>query len=131
MGICLIAMGRAAMLMSAGSWLLIFVLGYIACFALSVGPVTWIVLTEIFPMFVRSRALAFATMALWLANFGVSQTFPMLDQNRTLITKFHHGFPFFFYALFCVAEALFVWRVLPETKNRSLEEIGASWTVGS
>lgn len=127
MGFCLAAMGGAAMVMSTGPWLLLFVLGYIACFALSVGPVTWIILTEIFPMPVRSRALAIATMVLWGANFGVSQTFPMLDQSKVLISRFHHSFPFFFYALFCMVEALFVWRLLPETKDRSLEEIGASW----
>jgi sugar porter (SP) family MFS transporter len=128
MGLCLIAMGRASLLPTMGPWLLLFVLGYIACFALSVGPVTWVVLSEIFPMAVRSRAIAIATMALWLANFAVSQTFPMLDQSRDLVLRFHHAFPFFFYAVFCVFEALFVWRFIPETKNRSLEEIGAGWS---
>jgi MFS transporter, SP family, xylose:H+ symportor len=116
---------------STGMWPLVFVLGYIACFALSVGHVTWIALTEIFPMSVRSRALALATTALWFSNFCVSQRFPMLDQNRLLLTKFRHGFPFSFYAVFCVAEALFVWRALLETKGRTLEEIGASWTGGA
>jgi MFS transporter, SP family, xylose:H+ symportor len=128
MGLCLVAMGRASMLSTMGPSLLLFVLGYIACFALSVGPVTWVVLSEIFPMAVRSRAIAIATMALWFANFGISQTFPMLDQSKVLVLKFHHAFPFFFYASFCVFEALFVWRFIPETKDRSLEEIGASWT---
>lgn len=128
MGLCLIAMGRASLLSTMGPSLLLFVVGYIACFALSVGPVTWVILSEIFPMVVRSRAIAIATMALWFANFAVSQTFPMLDQSKALIQKFHHAFPFFFYAAFCVIEALFVWRFIPETKDRSLEEIGASWT---
>ncbi|MGC2164332.1 MAG: MFS transporter [Silvibacterium sp.] len=77
-------------------WQLVFVLGCIADFALSVEPVTWIVLTEIFPMSVGSRALALATMALWFFNFSLSQAFPMLDQSRLLQAKFHNGFPFFF-----------------------------------
>jgi len=127
MGICLSAIGAAAQRMSSGVLLLLFVLGYIACFAVSVGPVTWIVLSEIFPTKLRGRAMAIATIALWTANFVVSQTFPMLDQNPLLVTKFHHSFPFFLYATFCLGEALFVWRMLPETKNRSLEEIAQMW----
>lgn len=127
MAICLVAMGFAVMYGSASAWLLIFVLGYIACFALSVGPVTWIVLSEIFPSHFRATAMAISTAVLWLANFIVSQTFPMLDQNATLVLYFGHGFPFFLYSAFCVLEMWFVWRCLPETKNRSLEEISSWW----
>jgi sugar porter (SP) family MFS transporter len=129
MGICLLAMAVAAMKSSTGAWLLPFVLGYIACFALSVGPVTWVVLSEIFPAHFRARAMAIATVALWLANFGVSQTFPMLDQSRVLVEYFGHSSPFILYACFCAIEAWFVWRYLPETKNRSLEEISAWWST--
>jgi MFS transporter, SP family, xylose:H+ symportor len=128
MGVCLVAMGGAAMHSDTGAWLLIFVLGYIACFALSVGPVTWIVLSEIFPAHFRARAMALASVALWTANFVVSQTFPMLDQNRTLNQHFGHGFPYFLYAGFCIIETWFVWFALPETKNRSLEEISSWWS---
>jgi sugar porter (SP) family MFS transporter len=127
MGMCLCAIGTAAQRISSGIWLLLFVLGYIACFAVSVGPVTWIVLSEIFPTKLRGRAMAIATIALWTANFVVSQTFPMLDQNLLLVTHFHHSFPFFLYATFCLGEALLVWRMLPETKKRSLEEIAQLW----
>ncbi len=128
MGVCLAAMGLAGN-SSIGAWQLAFVLGYIACFALSVGPVTWILLSEIFPTRIRGRAMAIATVSLWAANFLVSQTFPMLDENKFLITRFHHGFPFFLYALFCVLEVVFVWVEIPETKNRSLEEIARSWDL--
>jgi len=129
MGVCLAAMGAAAMRSDTGAWLLAFVLGYIACFALSVGPVTWVVLSEIFPAHYRARAMAIASAALWLANFAVSQTFPMLDQSSTLIRHFGHSSPFFLYACFCALEAWFVWRNLPETKNRSFEEISAWWST--
>lgn len=129
MGVCLSALGAAALHSDTGVWLLPFVLGYIACFALSVGPVTWVVLSEIFPAHFRARAMAVASAALWLANFAVSQTFPMLDQSPVLIRHFGHGFPFFIYASFCVIETWFVWRYLPETKNRSLEEISAWWST--
>jgi sugar porter (SP) family MFS transporter len=129
MGICLVAMGEAAMRSDTGAWLLTFVLGYIACFALSVGPVTWVVLSEIFPAQFRARAMAVACVTLWMANFVVSQTFPMLDQSPTLIRHFGHGFPYFLYAGFCGIETWFVWRNLPETKNRSLEEISSLWSA--
>ena len=129
MALCLAAMGSAIMHQSSSSWLLFVVLAYIACFAFSVGPVTWIVLSEIFPSEFRAKAMAISTAVLWIANFVVSQTFPMLDENPTLVAHFGHGFPFFLYAGFCVAEIWFVWRSLPETKNRSLEEISSWWSA--
>ncbi|MBS1850547.1 MAG: sugar porter family MFS transporter [Acidobacteria bacterium] len=127
MGICLAAMGLALLKSAFGAWQIALVLGYIACFALSVGPVTWIVLAEIFPAKTRGRAMGIATIALWAANFVVSQTFPMMNESQYLIARFQHGFPFFLYALFCFLELIFVWRVLPETTNRSLEDISDLW----
>ena len=124
---CLLAMGWALMHGSTSGWLLAYVIGYIACFAFSVGPVTWIVLAEIFPSHFRATAMAICTAALWVANFVVSQTFPMIDENPTLIAHFGHGFPFFLYAGFCLVEILFVWQCLPETKNRTLEQLAAAW----
>jgi MFS transporter, SP family, xylose:H+ symportor len=69
-----------------------------------------------------------ATFALWTANFIVSQTFPMLDDNPWLMARFHHGFPFYVYGLFCAVLVAVVCLFLPETKGRSLEEIEALWT---
>jgi SP family xylose:H+ symportor-like MFS transporter len=126
---CLVAMGLAIMHGSSSVQLLLFVFIYIACFAFSVGPVTWIVLSEIFPSEFRARAMALSTAVLWIANFAVSQTFPMLDANHFLVARFGHGFPFFLYAGFCILETGFVWRCLPETKNRSLEEISSWWSI--
>ena len=123
MTVSLIAIGVASMTQSIGAWLLPFVLGYIASFAFSVGPVTWVILSEIFPTKLRGRALAIATFFLWSANFLVSQTFPMMDENRWLVDRFHHGFPFFVYAAFCIVLACVVAKFVPETKGRSLEEI--------
>jgi SP family xylose:H+ symportor-like MFS transporter len=127
MTVCLVAMGWAIMHDNASAMLLVLVVAYIACFAFSVGPVAWIVLSEIFPSDVRARAIAISTAALWVSNFAVSQTFPMLDESSGLIAHFGHGFPFFLYAGFCVVEMCFVWRSLPETKNRSLEDISNWW----
>lgn len=127
MGISLAAIGFASMTQMIGAWLLLFVLGYIASFALSVGPVTWVILSEIFPNQLRGRALGIATFFLWSANFIVSQTFPMMDENSWLIEKFHHGFPFYVYAVFCVVLVWVVMRFVPETKGRSLEQIERDW----
>lgn len=130
MGVCLAAMGLAAYYQSTQLWVLAFVLGYIACFALSVGPVTWVILSEIFPTRIRGRAMAIATTCLWIANFVVSLTFPIMDGNEYLVRAFHHGFPFFLYAGFCLATIVLVWRWVPETKGRSLEQIEEHWIRG-
>ncbi len=130
-GMCvsLIAMGLAAQLQVISIWVLLCILAYIACFALSVGPVTWVLLSEFYPTRIRGRALSVATFCLWTANFVVSQTFPMMDENSWLVAQFNHGFPFYVYAVFCVALVWTVWRLVPETKGRSLEEIEKFWNI--
>ena len=127
MGICLLAMGLAAYLQTTGLWMLLFILGYIACFALSVGPVTWVILSEIFPTQIRGRAMAIATVCLWIANYIISQTFPMMDANPWLIERFHRAFPFWLYGAFCLVLLLVVRALVPETKGKTLEEIERQW----
>ncbi len=127
MGVCLLAMGLAAYVQSTGLWILLFILGYIACFALSVGPVTWVILSEIFPTRIRGRAMAIATICLWIANYVVSQTFPMMDENPWLLDTFHRAFPFWLYGLFCAILLGFVWLFVPETKGKTLEQIERHW----
>ena len=129
MGVSLLALGLGAQRGLVSVSMLVFVLGYIACFALSIGPVTWVLLSELFPTRLRGRALSVATFWLWTANFVVSQTFPMLDENPWLVARFNHGFPFYVYAMFCVVLVLVVWRWVPETKGRTLEEI-ERWSAG-
>jgi len=127
MGISLFAMGMAGLFQAKGLWLLFFVLGYIACFALSVGPVVWVILSEIFPTKIRGRAMGIATICLWAANTVVSQTYPMMDENKYLVDVFHHGFPFIIYGTMCIVLIVFMWRFVPETKGKSLEEIEKMW----
>jgi len=129
MGISLTAIGIAAYLQTIGPELLIFILGFIACFALSVGPVTWVILSEIFPTKIRGRAMAIAAFFLWVANYVVSQTFPILNNHPWLVETFNHGFPFWLYAFFSFVLLLTVYFVIPETKNRTLEEIEAYWEI--
>jgi MFS family permease len=127
MGASLAALGLTAYYHRTDAWVLLLVLGYIASFALSVGPVTWVILAEIFPTRVRGRALAIATVCLWAANYVVSQTFPMMERSAWLVATFHNAFPFWLYALLCGAAMGFVWRFVPETKRKSLEEIERMW----
>jgi sugar porter (SP) family MFS transporter len=132
MGISLIGMGLMAQLMhdpaAASRVMLGLIILYIACFGLSVGPVVWVILAEIFPTAIRGRALGLATFCLWVADYLVTQTFPMMDAPGSwFVAHFNHAFPFYVYAAFCVVlVAVVVWLV-PETKGKSLEEIERSW----
>ena len=123
----LLAMGAAMKFQLPPAWAVICILSYIAFFAISVGPVTWVILSEIFPNSIRGRAMSIAIFALWTTNFIVSQTFPMLDEDPYLISRFNHGYCFYLYAGFCAALVAVVWLAVPETKGRSLEEIESQW----
>lgn len=100
--------------------LLLPILTYIACFAMSFGPVTWVVISEIFPGVVRGRAMSVAIVALWLSVFAVSQTFPMM------LESFGSAQTFWAYMLMSVAALIFIIKAVPETKGRSLEQIEAA-----
>ncbi len=97
--------------------LLIMVVSAIACYSMSLAPVTWVVLSEIFPNRIRGLAMAVATFALWAACFVLTYTFPILNQ----ILK--ASGTFWLYGLICVFGFWFIYRKLPETKGKSLEEI--------
>ena len=127
MGLSLLLFGLTYYFQVSSGWVILFVLSYIASFALSVGPVTWVILSEIFPTRVRGRAMAIGTIFLWAANYLVSQTFPMMDENAWLVEHFHHGFSFWIYAVLCIALFLTVKFGVPETKGKSLEEIERFW----
>ncbi|WCJ61179.1 sugar porter family MFS transporter [Fontisphaera persica] len=129
MGICLFGLyfSSGAGTGAASALKLVFILGYIACFALSLGPVTWVILAEIFPTRVRGRALGLATFCLWLGDYLVTQTYPMMAENEWLQTHFRQAFPFLLYGAFCVVEVLFVLLWVPETKGKTLEQIEAGW----
>lgn len=71
--------------------------------------------------------MAVAVFCLWSANTLVSQTFPMMNENKWLVEKFHHGFPFWLYGAMCVVLVIFVLIFVPETKGKTLEEIEKRW----
>jgi SP family arabinose:H+ symporter-like MFS transporter len=102
-------------------WLLIFIVLFIACFAFSFGPVVWVILSEIYPTRIRGRAMSVATFSLWLANTIVGQVVPwLLDNLGPTIT-------FWMFALTCSPAIWIAWKILPETKGRSLEDIEKYW----
>jgi len=100
---------------------LLFVLIYVACFAVGIGTGTWVLMSEICPNRIRGRAMSIATLFLWCGTLMVTLTF--LSMVRVLTAP---G-AFLFYAIICVAAVLFVKLVVPETKGRSLEEIESWW----
>ena len=100
-----------------GLAILILVMVAIATYAMTLAPVTWVVLSEIFPNSVRGTAMAIATTALWIACFVLTYTFPIL--NKLL----NASGTFWLYAIICLLGFLFIWKNLFETKGRSLEEI--------
>ena len=103
--------------------LLLLVVAAIACYAMTLAPVTWVVLSEIFPNDVRSVCMSICTTALWAACFMLTYTFPLLN------TAVGTARTFWIYATVCAAGFVFVLRYLPETKQKTLEEIQQSWQI--
>lgn len=105
----------------------ILILTYIAGFAMSWGPVTWVLLSEMYPNKIRSIALSIAVAAQWISNYVVSVTFPMMNKSSALSESFHHGFAYWIYGIMGILAALFVWKFVPETKGKTLEQMEAIW----
>src|SRR5262249_49507805 len=93
------------------------VLAAIACYAMSLAPVTWVVIAEIFPHRIRAASMSVAVSALWIACFLLTYTFP------TLNSWLHPAGTFWLYAAICLAGFVFIKFKLPETKGKTLEEI--------
>ncbi len=121
MALALGALVLALQLHAPGPWLLGLIMLYVACFAVGLGPGVWVVITEIFPNAVRGRAAALATVALWVACTAISFTFLSLVKTAGLAGAFG------LYALLSAFTFGFVWRAVPETKGRTLEEIERGW----
>jgi len=127
MAVSMIALGADFWLGGKGMVALVAMLVYTAGFAVSWGPVTWVLLSEIFPNQIRGKAMAVAVAAQWIANYLVSWSFPILDDNPYLVQHFKHGFAYWIYGVMSILAALFMWRFVPETKGRSLEQMQKLW----
>jgi sugar porter (SP) family MFS transporter len=103
--------------------LLVCVMIYIAAFAMALGPIPWILCSEIFPNRVRGRAMSIATFTIWASCYVVAQTFPMLNDSP----KIGPVITFWFYASISLFTFIFVYAFIPETKGRTLEDIEKSW----
>lgn len=122
-----IALGAVGWMFKAnigGIFLLVAILAFIAAFAMALGPIPWILCSEIFPMRVRGRAMSVATFTIWTSCYIVAQTFPILNDSPAV----GPALTFWIYAACSLAALLFVFFMVPETKGRSLEEIEASFS---
>jgi SP family arabinose:H+ symporter-like MFS transporter len=105
---------------TGGTWFIIFILTYIASFAIGYGPVIWVLLSEIYPTKIRGRAMSVATLFLWAGTAIIGQVVPWM------LEKLSPAGTFLLFAL-CCFPVPFVLRFLPETKGKSLEEIESIW----
>lgn len=106
---------------------LMAILLFIASFAMSMGPVTWVILSEMFPNRARSLAMSIAVGAQWLFNGIVASTFPVVNRSALNAQAFNGALPYLVFAFFCVVAFVLIWRFLPETKGKTLEEIEKIW----
>lgn len=127
MAVAMFALGATFYTQTVGILALICMLVYVAGFAMSWGPVTWVLLSEMFPNKIRDKALAVAVAAQWISNYVVSWTFPMMDKNSYLLERFNHGFAYWIYGVMGLIAMFIVWKFVPETKGKTLEEMDDVW----
>ena len=106
---------------------LIAILAFIGSFAMSMGPVVWVMLSEMFPNRARSLAMSIAVAAQWLFNGIVASSFPVVNRSTINHESFNGALPYFIFAFFCLVAFALVWKLLPETKGKTLEEIEKIW----
>jgi len=101
---------------------------YAACFMFSWGPICWVLIAEIFPNTIRGGAVAIAVAFQWIFNWIVSSSFvPMFNMHLTPGDDFGHWFTYGLYGTICVIAAIFVWKLVPETKGKTLEDMTKLW----
>lgn len=120
MAIGMFAIGALAFFKIIGISTLVFIIIYTASFMMSWGPITWVLISEIFPNKIRGRAVAVAVAAQWAANYLISSTYPAMMELSS-------GGTYFFYGIMSILSFIFVWKMVPETKNKTLEEMEKLW----
>jgi len=122
MGVSLLLLGAAFRSQAfSGPLILGLILLYIAFFAMAMGPIVWVVMAEIFPTRMRGSAMAIATVILWVSDFAVTLSFPVIADRLNESTAF------WLYAAMCAVDFVFMFFFLPETKGKTLEEIEKRW----
>jgi SP family xylose:H+ symportor-like MFS transporter len=120
MAVGMFAIATLAFFNVIGVGTLVFIILYTASFMMSWGPICWVLIAEIFPNKIRGQAVAIAVAAQWAANYLISSTYPPMMEYSSALT---YGF----YGTMAVLSALFVWKIVPETKGKSLEEMEKVW----
>ncbi len=121
MAIGMFAIGGLAFMEIIGIGTLIFIIVYTASFMMSWGPICWVLISEIFPNKIRGKAVAIAVAAQWAANYFISSTYPAM-------MEFSGGMTYSFYGLMSLLSFFFVWKMVPETKGKTLEEMDKIWS---
>ncbi|MGQ7868284.1 D-xylose transporter XylE [Sunxiuqinia sp. sy24] len=116
MAIGMFAIGTLAFMQIIGISTLVFIIIYTASFMMSWGPITWVLISEIFPNKIRGKAVAIAVAAQWAANYFISSTYPAM-------MEFSSGMTYCFYGAMSLLSFFFVWKMVPETKGKTLEEM--------
>lgn len=107
--------------LTSGPWVLIFILAYVACFAASLGPMPWVIISEIFPTKTRGVAMSLSVLMVWVSVYFVTQFFPIF------LESIGGAFTFWIFMINAFILIVFVWFRLPETKGKTLEEIELNW----
>ena len=120
MAVGMFAIGTLAFMKVIGISTLVFIIIYTASFMMSWGPICWVLISEIFPNKIRGRAIAIAVAAQWAANYLISSTYPAM-------MELSGGMTYCFYGLLSLLSFIFVWKMVPETKGKTLEEMEHLW----
>uniref|UniRef100_UPI0032177A42 D-xylose transporter XylE n=1 Tax=uncultured Draconibacterium sp. TaxID=1573823 RepID=UPI0032177A42 len=120
MAIGMFAIGLLSFMQIIGISTLVFIIIYTASFMMSWGPICWVYISELFPNKIRGKAVAVAVAAQWAANYLISSTYPAM-------MEFSGGLTYWFYGLMSILSFIFVWKMIPETKGKTLEEVEAIW----
>jgi SP family xylose:H+ symportor-like MFS transporter len=120
MAIGMFAIGALAFFKVIGIMTLIFIIIYTASFMMSWGPICWVLISEIFPNKIRGKAVAIAVAFMWAANFLISSTYPAMMEISS-------GATYCLYGIMSMLSFIFVWKMVPETKNKTLEEMESLW----
>jgi len=127
MAVAMLALGFVFLSSNMGLFALLCMILFMAGFSFSWGPVVWVLIAEIFPNMIRGKAMSVAVAAMWISNYLISWTFPMLDRSSVLTEAFHHGFAYCLYGLMALLASVFMWRWVPETKGKTLEQMQNLW----
>lgn len=117
LAIVYLTLGTCYFMEIKGSFMVMLVVLAIACYAMTLGPVAWVLIAELFPSRVRAVAVATCTFALWVGSTTLTYTFPLMNNSLG-----SYG-TFWIYALICAVSFIYFFRVLPETKGKSIEDI--------